>query len=379
MWGSMQEWRKHRLTQDQVMEVVFAVYNSASKSVCKQVRKTCSYFYHLETGIPGKNWPELPGVVGSVKVQPRAKKNSVKPDHVPAAEDMVKAFTTEWSPNPNFSLMEFMIACLCTWDSHILGSRPNCDLKKIKDSTEHWFDVKNRCWSTSFVDGRSKLALQKAGTRPWRAWRICLCPDGKHVEPPEDFEHSFDVNGNTHLDISGFCTTCPLFIGQVLKRSQPEGQFRCYRQYINSQSRKDHGRSPWSEENYDEIQVEAIKWLAHQGVTPVSRNSGRKTVAKISDKTKAPYHELVPIVGDGEGVWRKNYQPGLLPSGGYKIRTQSTNPDLATAFLKRFRTLCGRDPPPEPPPPGMSREALMMFAIAKRLGLESDVRKIYLS
>ena len=78
----MQEWRKHRLTQSQVMEIVFAVYNSASKSVCKQVRKTCSYLYHLATGIPGKNWPELPGVVGSVKVQARALKNSVKPDHV---------------------------------------------------------------------------------------------------------------------------------------------------------------------------------------------------------------------------------------------------------------------------------------------------------
>ena len=203
-----------------------------------------------------------------------------------------------------------------------------------------------------------------------------MCPNGKHVEPPRDFEFSFDVHGNSYLDISGLCTTCPLFIGQLLKRSQPD-EFRCYRKYINSQSRKDHSRSPWGAENYDDPQQMAIQWLAHQGITPVSRNSGRKANAKIAEETKAPYHEILQVIGDNEDTWRKNYQPGLRPSGGYKVREQSLDPDVATAFHKRFRTLCGRDPPPVPPPTGMSRDAQMMFIIAKRLGLEADARKIY--
>ena len=378
MWGSMQEWRNNKLSEDQILEIVFEVYTSgASVSVCKQVRKTCSYLYHLDTGIPGKNWPGLPGVVGSVKVQLKPPKNAVMPEHVPTAADIVKAFTNNWKPNPTMSLMTFMVNCLLTWDSHVLGSRPNSDLDKIKKSTDHWWDFKNKCWTTSFVAGRSKLALQKSGTRPWRAWRICMCPNEEHIEPPENFEFSFDENGNTNMDISNLCTTCPLFIGQFLKRAQEPLVFRCYRKYIYSESRKKRSRSPWSPDNYGDLQTLVIEWLKHQGVTPVSRNSGRKTLARLSEATKSTYPELVHVMGDLEPTWRKRYQPGLPPSGGYKIREQSLDPEVACAYLRRFRKLCGRNRPPQPPPPGMSKDALMMFLIAKRLGLENDAREIY--
>ena len=58
-------------------------------------------------------------------------------------------------------LLKFLISGLMTWDSHVLGSRSNIDIKKIKDSTRHWFGTD--CWFTEFVDGRAKLPLEKSG------------------------------------------------------------------------------------------------------------------------------------------------------------------------------------------------------------------------
>ena len=53
-----------------------------------------------------------------------------------------------------------------------------------------------------------------------------------------------------------------------------------------------------------------------------------------------PYHEGFQVHGDGQDVWR-GYQPGL-PESQYAVRTQTTNPRLATAALKRFQHYCGR-------------------------------------
>ena len=74
------------------------------------------------------------------------------------------------------------------------------------------------------------------------------------------------------------------------------------------------------------------------------------------------------------------YQPDLPPSGGYDVRVQSLAPHIATAALQRFRKLCGRAPPPEPPPEGLTskRDAVMMM-ICKQMGCERQFREIWKS
>ncbi len=182
------------------------------------------------------------------------------------------------------------------------------------------------------------------------------------------------------MDLSKLTTTCPLFAGEVLFRLQEhlDLPFRCYRKPHLGKNRWKRNRGILGEHNIDKVTEVVKQWFAFQGVTPVSSNSGRKCVALWASRAEVPYHELLHIVGDLEKVWRENYQPDLPPSGGYDNREQSLAPHIATAALQRFRKLCGRAPPPRPPPEGLtSKRDLVMMMFAKQMGCERQFRSIW--
>ena len=234
----------------------------------------------------------------------------------------------------------------------------------------HHFDLEQQYWTTGFVDGRSKLHLHKSGTRPWNAWMLCMCPNGKHVSPPPDFEYTFDTDGNPRELPEGLCTTCPLFAGQLLRSLQKE-PFRWYKKWT---------KKGFQKENIGSVVMIAMRWFVEQGVMTwehrYDTNSGRKALALWCVETGAPYVETVHIMGDTEDVWRTNYQPGL-PASGHTIREQSQDPLLATAALKRFRSFCGRDPPPEPLPEGMTADQRHMQLISEHLGIGRKTIQLY--
>ena len=96
-------------------------------------------------------------------------------------------------------------------------------------STHHFRDG---CWATDYVGGRSKLSLDKAGTRPWKAHRVCMCPDGKHADITSLL---LDKKGYPlNLDeIPNFCSLCPVLAGEIMKERQGDN-FKCYRNHLIS-------------------------------------------------------------------------------------------------------------------------------------------------
>ena len=380
LWGSYTEWHRKPITARRIA-LIFekcALNTKCSDAVLKQISKTLSYLYLLETGVPKSNWPSLPGLkITLAKRKKIRQQQTVKPLDVPTGHQLAYAFTREWRENKDgWSLLRFILASVCAWDSHVLGSRPKSDLNKIKKSTCHWFG--DDCWSTALVEGRSKLPLGKAGTRPWCAYRVCLCPNGKHVPPEPGLCHQFNDEGNLQ-DPTKYTTTCPLFAGQLLKQFQEAAgyeDFKLYRKTMVGKKRTAKGRSLIGQANILNVEKEAIEWLQFQGVHPVSNNSGRKCLAAWLSVTKCPYHESFQIMADLESVWQACYQPDLPPDG-FKCREQSRSLPVATAAIRRFQNLCGRSPPPQPPP--MSKTDQILKVICSKLGLNKSFEKVWKS
>ena len=372
MWATPAEYRRNPLSGNRCALVLEHAYdNKVPLDTLKQMRKTCSFLYHLKTGISGKNFPIVDAMMECL--DPRGcgpKKCSLTPTKIISPEQLRTAFTKEWTPESVMSLVNFCIGVLAAWDWCVLGARSGCDLGKIKDSEDHHFDVANKAWSTSYVGGRSKLPLHKSGTRAWRAWRKCICPNNEHVSPPEDFEYTFDADGNPLEFPDGLCTTCPLFAGQLLKSLQ-EDHFRCYKKWTKKRFQKENHGTP--------VMV-AMRWFVHQGVmtweNPFHTNSGRKSLALWCQEVGADYLESVHVSGDLEDVWRKSYQP-LLPPCGVEIREQSLDVQVATAALARLRGFFGRDPAPEPLPEGLTARDKTLLLISDRLGIREQSLALY--
>ena len=381
LWGGYNEWRKNPISADRI-GLIFeacALDSNCSDHVLCQVSKCMSYLYLLETAIPKKNWKSLPGLKMTLKKRKKIpSKKTVSPTHVPTAHQLAHCFTQEWRPgNKKMPLLRFISTAVMAWDSHVLGSRPNVDIRKIKESESHWWT--KDMWYTELVEGRAKLPLEKAGTRRWAAWRICICKDAKHVPPAPGFFRTFDDHGNTSADISKYCTTCPLFCGEVLKQFQDDMgvPFHVYRKPLLSKKRLQKKRSLLApKDNVFSIQKTVIEWFMYQGVQPVSMNSGRKALAKWLSETETPYHEGMQIHADLEGTWRSRYQPDLPPSG-HKFREQSTDATVATAAHRRFRKLIGRAPPPRPPRPGMTKTDRVLEMICKNMGWTKSFDEIF--
>ena len=376
MFSTSAEYRKHPLSEDRCARVLELMFERGCLvSELKLVRKTCSFIHLLDTGIASKNYPLVDGMYRSFDIKACAPPTKqLKPMRIPVVKQLIDAWTREWRAGGGMPLLKFLVSCLMAYDGFIIGSRPNSDMDKIRDSREHSFFIAAGCWCTKYTGGRSKLPMHKAGTRDWYAWRQCLCPRAQHVSPAEDFEYTFDKDGNSYADLSRYCTTCPLFIGEVLKRVQ-SGGLGCYRQWLPNQHR--FGKS-----NYGNRNKMIVEFFRFQGVLGAEElfdsNAGRKALARWLSAVSCPYPESFQIMGDNEDVWRKNYQPDLPPSGGFTDRDQSTDSFVATAALRRFRKLVGRDAP-MPQLPNLSKDQQVLMMMAEQMGLGRAAANIYAS
>ena len=98
--------------------------------------------------------------------------------------------------------------------------------------------------------------------------------------------------------------------------------------------------------NHGDITALANAWFAAQGALddnmPYDSNSGRRALAGWLQETHTPYHEGFEIHSDLYDVWI-NYQPNCQKSN-FSRRTQSRDPHVATAALRRFAYMLGRGP-----------------------------------
>lgn len=368
-------YRRHPLSGTQCARVLELAYEKgATLSQLKLIRKTCSFVFQLDTGITSENYPVVAGMFKSFDITTCSPPTrSLKPTRIPDIQAYKDAWTREWRYVPGgMCLLDFLTASLKSWDEYVLGNRSGVDMNKIKDSRTHYFSLKYSCWATKYVGGRSKLCMHKKGTRDWWAWRHCVCRGGVHVSPAEDFEYTFDRNGNTSEDLSRYTTTCPLFCGEVLHRKQ-HGALGCYRKWVPAQDR--FGKS-----NHGDLHELSNRWFRFQGVLQdgeaYDKNSGRKGLALWMSETGCSYPEGHDLMGDTEDTWRKSYQPDLPCSGGYKVRDQRTDPFVVTSALRRFQNMIGRSKP-MPSLDHLTAEQQVLMKIATKLGLGTEATRIF--
>ena len=76
-------------------------------------------------------------------------------------------------------------------------------MRRIKLSSIHYVSHRDGYAWTKYLGGRAKLAGLKKGSRDWRQYFVCLCPNGKHCPLPAEVEYSsFDMHGNPPEDLS---------------------------------------------------------------------------------------------------------------------------------------------------------------------------------
>ena len=377
MPATPQEFRKSHLTEYRLALLVEIAYErGCSWDNLKVIRKCCSFFFHLRTGVSGKNFPLVNGMFESLD---QAGCGTVKRPNVPTKiirpGSLRVAMTKEWGGRGcGMSLIDFCQGNLSNFHWNVIGSRSQVDMNKIKESCDHHFDIDNGVMSSGFVNGRAKLAMQKSGSRNWRGWLLCICPGAEHISPPGNLK--LDKKGNPTTPLPrNLCTTCPIVSAEIILNAQP--QYRKKRLYRRWKKTGGFGKN-----NVGHVVNIARRWLVHQGVMqwdePFDTNSGRKALALWSDHLRVTYPQIVHLCGDLEPVWRDNYQPSLPPCGKI-IREQSTNPLVATQALRLFRHFLGRAPAPEPPPPGLDANGRAILILARNLGCQQEVRDVYLN
>ena len=240
----------------------------------KQVRHSFSYSYYLVTGKGGLNWPEVDSQWRSFlpKDLPKSKRR-VLPTKIPTPLNIGDARQRQWTPDCGMTLAEFIPAGLSSWDSHIFGLRPNVDIKKVKDSREHYINASEGYGKTKMIDGRSKLHLQHRGTREWWVYRVCTCKKGKHKGPSER-QSRLRKDGNPRSRPT-WNTCCPVAAMEFLHHHQG-ANFRCYPKWNKSGN--------YGETNHGDVPGLANRWLEIQGQSAdgaeFDRNSGRKSLAR---------------------------------------------------------------------------------------------------
>ena len=340
-----------RLTEKQAATILYKCFLSKKFTISemKQIKKSLAYAYMLDGGIPGKNYSTIPGIWEIVTdAECHEQKRRVLPEKIPTVDELRLAFTTPWSRETGWGLADWSRGLVAAWDWCILGARYRTDMTRIKEGNQHGLNVQEGWGWTSFKGGRAKLVGKKKGTRPWKAWRCCMCPGKKHKGLPEDFEYSFDNEGTPTMEIS-WCTSCPVNCMELILKGQfRQAESNCpvwshcciYRKWSKSSGR-------FGKAKQGEIMTLINRWMKVQGVeADYDTNAGRKSLARWLKTMQVPYEESFEIHGDLEDVFRKYYQPSL-PKSGYEIRTQSDDPEAATQALRRFATFCGRGSPPK--------------------------------
>ena len=301
----------------------------------KCVRKSLSYAYELVHKESGLNWPCIPRVWKSIDMDLlHEPKKPLMPQVIPTPKQLKRAFTKQWTPDHSMSLVKNSCGTVAAFDSLILGGRngKTGDIMRIKKSRTHGFDLKRGFMWTEMEGGRCKLPPGEF--REWKAYRVCLCPGGKHVSPPRDFYKTIDRQGNPQGPVT-WHTCCPIACIQF------KWQWKAARNRVYAKCSKT-GRC--GKQQDDDIMRLAIDWMVAQGQCPENErychNSGRKATGAWMSKLQIPYEEGHQIHQDHPDTWRRKYQPDL-PRTDYETRTQSEDPKICCAALRTLSNWFG--------------------------------------
>ena len=347
------------------------------------IRAMLSFCYQLQTG-EHRDDPKQSCNYRSVKDQwgsqaaneyaPPTK--STKSEVSVEPEGLNKAFNTEWSLQTPMAFMRWIIGLLITWDWSVHGMRSKVDLEKIKHAPEHRF-TPSEGWMASKLDGgRSKLPNQ-THEREWWCYRTCLCPDGKHKPVPKGWNHPDNLDSKHNPLKVNWCTVCPLNAFQIIRETLAPEDTRTYVKWLESQNRYSHKNLGFP----TTIQL-AKQWLDIQGANPdkldFDQNSGRKALGKWCDAFNVRYYESFQLHGDLYMTWKEHYQPGLRKEHVKVPRTQSKNPEEATAALRRFARAIGRGRTirEDPKDFDMTTIGLLLTANLRAMGKGHEVNRI---
>ena len=362
LWATGSECKLTGVQAARILEICFEA--KISEAALKQVKKSLSYAHFLRTGIVSRNWDEVKntfdtfGEFGKV-VQP------TMPEHVPTPDQLKEGFMKPWSKETGMPLLKWSVGLLASWDWTVAGLRSKSDLGKVKKSCDHDVSEVEGYGSTSFVEGRSKLCGRKRGSRAWRVWRICLCPEGKHKKVPEDLE--FDKQGNPTKEPT-WTTNCPTACQVLIHRAQQQEEKRIYPKLLKCGKFKKHNVAKPTELAND--------WYEVQGVERANRyssNAGRKSLARWLSQVGAPYEEGFEVHGDLFNVWSESYQPDVENPTGFNRRTQSTSPDHCLRAYKKLRKFFGIKVPDKRP---LNRQEKLMMLVAQTMGKGEEADKI---
>ena len=214
------------------------------------------------------------------------------PTRTPVPEELRQIFGRNWSADCGWSLVEWSVGLLCAFDWAVNGTRPNEDMDRIKKSEVHDIDLVEGWGYTALKGGRAKLENKKRNTRPWKAWRPCLCSSRKHVPIPSDIEYDRWKRGNP-TEAPTWCTGCPVSAMELLLRLQyplyaddtsgRRWKGRMYRSWS-------HGKRAFNANNIGSPVGTAVNWVRLMGVKrEFDTNAGRKSLARWSLKLNVPY------------------------------------------------------------------------------------------
>ena len=340
-WG----WPKEcKLKNSQAKTIIWDIWQKRSLTLpqMKKVRQSLAYAYELSGGPrPGGNYDGVNQVWKNVRPEQCVESSTTTlPQRIPTTDELKVAFTKEWTPEHPWCLMRFLQGLVQAYDLFVFGIRSREDIDRVKKSTHHQHNWKRGWQCTSFLGGRAKLAGVKKNTRPWKVYRRCHCPGGKHIHPPSGFCKEINAEGNPEVEVK-WNTTCPLAALQLiwqLQGTNKSGPKRCYGKWLPS------GR--YGTSNTGDVVEMAIDWMIAQGACTeedcYDTNSGRKSLARWCAKLNIPYTESFHIHADLYEVWAENYEHEVEKPHNFKRRLQSTDPAIATAALMKFANFLGR-------------------------------------
>ena len=332
-----------KLTNVQARAIFYECYKGRQLTwpQMRTIRKSFAYAYELIGAPRTKKQVNFAGVndVWGIIRQDQLKDNitTTIPDRIPQPEELKKAFTTVWTREHPWSLMEFLCGLIHANDWAIFGLRSKEDVDRVKKSFCHVHDWSNGWQCTSLKGGRAKLCGTKKGTRPWKIWRVCFCPGSRHRRPPPTYCQEIDAEGNPrgNADVP-FHTCCPLAALELSWQMQDfRQQPRSYGKWLGNR----FGKS-----NVGKVVKNAVDWFIVQGAileeNRYQTNAGRKSLALWTRTLNVPYEESFQMHGDLWEVWHKNYEDAV-PRSQYSVRTQSTDPNVACRGLRRFANYIG--------------------------------------
>lgn len=370
MFGLPREFKMTGLQAGKLLRHCFKS-GKATKCQLKDVRKMLAYAWQLQTGGSNDskvtNWTEV-----NQQWAAQADEGYKPPTKCltatvgPTTDNLKTAFTTPFDPSKGMSYPEWCVGLLLSFDAHVFGARSVVDLEKIKKSKRHEISTAGGWMWTKMVGGRAKLEKRK-GIRQWKAFRICLCPNGKHSDVPSTFR----VDRNHTPENLHWCSTCPLNAFKVVRYYLEGNDKRSYPRWCPPC--KEH-KGRYSKDNYSSaaMKQQIQRWLNLQGANPddlkFDTNCGRKSLGKLCSLMHIPYHESFEMHGDLFKTWKRHYQRNLQRDPFFRRRTQSQDIEECTAALWKIARAFGRGKTLEQDPQSLSLTDRLLVLNNRLLG-----------